>query len=479
VNASSSARVRALPAIAAVTGDHARSQALDGWCSRSFRDPQHLIDSGFAAEAVLLAPNDPAQADSWLQTLRRDAHLGLKPLFLSRSLGATADELSDGAVADGDAIIHAAAEITRREASVKRRDAMTADDRLLIYLHLRPQRLLSPVTDWRNERICRYPLADAFCERGEDGFQLIDRLRRRGLIENTSLLERIHACGKCGAGHLLFIERCPQCGGIDIAEQTFLHCYACGHVATQDQYLRKDGLSCPQCLARLRHIGVDYDRALETLSCQSCAGRFTEPDVTARCLQCQTVAAADALLERRFHGLKLTAAGELAARTGQVGDLFKLIDQFSHAHPDYFVQTLDWLIHVSRRHREVQFGLACLRFSNVHALAASMPGHRLARMFDALAQRLRALIRTTDLFMREDDTHCWLLLPQTTPSGMKVLLGRIAALSERSGHLEGDVEGNTDGLRIELGISALNSAEAGGRIDDARVLMGTLRDSAS
>jgi TackOD1 domain-containing protein len=469
VNASSSAKLRALPAIAAVTGDHARSQVSDGWyAARTFGDPQQLIGSGFSPEAILLAPNDPAQAASWLESLRRDARLGLKPLLLTRQLGATAAELSDGIAADGNAIIRLAMEMSQRVASVKPRDAMTADDRLLFFLLLRPERLLSPLTDWRNERICRYPLADAFCESGEDGLLLIDRLRRRGLLENTSLLERIHACSKCGSGHLLFIERCPQCGGIDIAEQTFLHCYACGHVGTQDDYLRNEGLSCPQCLARLRHIGVDYDRALETLSCQSCAGRFTEPDIKTRCLQCQTVAATDALVERRFHGLRLTAAGELAARTGQVGDLFRLMDEFSQAHPDYFIQTLDWLINVSRRHREVQFGLACLGFSNVHALAASLPGHRLAQMFDALAQRLRALIRTTDLFMREDDTHCWLLLPQTTASGMKVLLDRIAALSESS-----------DGHRIEIAISSLSSAEASGPIGDARVVMGTLRNSAS
>jgi hypothetical protein len=470
VSASSSVRLRALPAIAAVTGDHARSQLQDAWyASRTFGDPQHLIASGFTADAILLAPNDAAQAVSWLDLLRRDVRLGLKPLLLIRPSGAIAAELSDGIAADADSLIHAATDMTLRTASVTRRDAMTPDDRLLLFLYLRPERALSPVIDWRHERICRYPLADAFCEKGEDGFLLIDRLRRRGLLADTGLLERIHACGKCGAGQLLFVERCPQCGGIDIAEQTFLHCYACGHVDTQEEYLRKDGLSCPQCLARLRHIGVDYDRALETLACQSCAGRFTEPEVKARCLQCQTVAATDALVERRFHGVKLTAAGELAARTGQVGDLFRLMDEFSQAHPDYFNQTLDWLIDVSRRHREVQFGLVCLRFSNVHTLAASIPRHRLAQMFDSLAQRLRALIRTTDLFMREDDTHCWLLLPQTTPSGMNVLLGRIAALSESS------VEDN--GLRIEINVSALSSAEAGGQIGDARMLMGTLRNA--
>lgn len=473
MSASSSVKLRALPAIAAVTGGHSRSHLQDGWyASRTFADPQDLIASEFAPEAVVLAPSEPAQAASWLQSLRRDARLGLKPLLLTRPSGPAAAELSDGIAADGDAVLRAAMEMKQRNASVRPRDAMTADDRLLTFLYLRPERLLSPVTDWRNERICRYPLADAFCENGgEEGFLLIDRLRRRGLLADTGLLERIHACGKCGADHLLFIERCPQCGGIDIAEQTFLHCYACGHVGTQDEYLRKDGLSCPQCLARLRHIGVDYDRALETLSCKSCAGRFTEPDVRARCLHCQTVAAADALVERRFHGLELTAAGELAARTGQIGDLFKLMDEFSQAHPEYFIQTLGWLIDVARRHREVQFGLACLRFSNVHVLAARLPRHRLAQMFDALAQRLRELIRTTDLFMREDDTHSWLLLPQTTPAGMKVLLGRIAALSESSTQ--------EDGLRIEIAVSALSSSEAGEQTADARVIMGTLRDSAT
>jgi hypothetical protein len=58
---------------------------------------------------------------------------------------------------------------------------------------------------------------------------------------------------------------------------------------------------------------------------------------------------------------------------------------------------------------------------------------------------------------------------------MKVLLGRIAALSESSGH----EEGHKDGHRIEIGISALNSADAGGQLEAARVLMGTLRNSAS
>src|SRR5438105_13255735 len=90
---------------------------------------------------------------------------------------------------------------------------------------------------------------------------------------------------------------------------------------------------------------------------------------------------------------------------------------------------LGWLLDLARRHEDVQFGLVCLKFANVHLLASRLPRHRVAQMFDALAQRLRELIRTTDLFMRDDDACCWVLLPQTPPAGVTLLLERIVSLS--------------------------------------------------
>ncbi len=118
----------------------------------------------------------------------------------------------------------------------------------------------------------------------------------------------------------------------------------------------------------------------------------------------------------------------------------------------------------------MQFGLICLRFANVHLLAARLPRHRVVQMFDALAQRLRALIRTTDLFMRDDDEYCWLLLPQTSPAGMGTLLTRIAALSEASIPDEG--------LRIEIATSSFSSVQGDEGITDAGMLMGNLRNRA-
>ena len=475
-NTSISARLRALPSVATLVAERASvahgAVAALGRLTEGphFADVQQLIAAGFAPDAVLLAPSDARQAATWLESLRRDVRLGLAPILLNRSFGEAIDALSDGVASTSESAAQHAAAITARATSLDQRETAEGDERLLAFLYLRTGRVLTPVADWRDERIYRYPLADALGRPGEDGFLMLDRLRRRGLLETAGLIERVHTCPACSAGQLLFIETCPQCGSIDTVEQNFLHCYACGNVGTQEEYLTQGGLGCPKCSARLRHIGVDYDRALEALACRGCGGRFTEPNVKARCLQCNKLSSTDELAERSYYGLRLSAAGELAARTGQVGDLFKLMDEFSQAHPEYFTRTLEWLLGLTRRHSEVQLGLICLRFSNVHLLAARLPRHRLVQMFDALAQRLRALIRTTDLFMRDDDEYCWLLLPQTSPAGMGTLLERIAALSEASLPDEG--------LRIEIATSSFSSVDADEGITNARMLMGSLRNRA-
>jgi len=473
-NTSPSARLRALPSVATLVAE--RSPVAHGGAAAPgsltegphFADVQQLIAAGFAPAAVLLAPSDACQAASWLESLRRDARLGVTPILLNRSFGEAIDALSDGVASSSESAAQLAAAIAARAAALGRRETAEGDERLLAFLYPRSGRVLTPVADWRDARIYRYPLADALSPSGEDGFLMLDRMRRRGLLETAELIERVHTCPACAAGQLLFIETCPQCGSIDTGEQNFLHCYACGNVGSQEEYLTQGGLGCPKCSARLRHIGVDYDRALETLACRGCGGRFTQPEVKARCLQCNKLSSTPELAERRYYGLRLSAAGELAARTGQVGDLFKLMDEFSQAHPEYFTRTLEWLLGLSRRHSEVQFGLICLKFSNVHLLAARLPRHRVVQMFDALAQRLRALIRTTDLFMRADDEYCWLLLPQTSPAGMGTLLERITALSEASTPDEG--------LRIEIATSSFSSVHADEGITDAGMLMGNLRN---
>src|SRR5213078_2046035 len=221
--ASTSVRLRVLPAISTLVAKRTSAEsggavAPDHWTEGPhYAEAPQLLAAGFAPDALLLTPGDARQAASWLESLRRAPRLALLPIFLNRSFGETAE----------------------------------GDERLLAFLYLRTERVLTPVADWRDERIYRYPLADALGRPGEDSFLMLERLRRRGLLETAGLVERVHTCPSCSAGQLLFIETCPQCGSIDTAEQNFLHCYSCGHVGTQEEYLTNEGLTCPKCAVRL------------------------------------------------------------------------------------------------------------------------------------------------------------------------------------------------------------------------------------
>lgn len=432
-----------------------------------FADPEQLIAAAFPADAVVLGPRDAAEALAWLRALRRSRRLGLRPVLLTASCGPAADALSDGLANSAEGVLQRASEFRQRWQELDRPEPVDGSDLLLAFLYLHPDYLLQPIADWHDERIYYYPLADLCSRENEDGSELLSRLTQRGLLEPLQLVDRLHVCPDCRSAHLLFSELCPQCSSIDIAEQNFLHCYACGGVAPQEQYLGRDGLRCPKCSARLRHIGVDYDRALETLKCKACNGRFSEPVVTARCAGCRKQYPTDALLERRLYSLRLSGAGEAAARSGSVGDLFALLDDLSHSHPLYFAQMLNWLLALSRRHPEVHFSLLALRFPNLRTLSPQLSRGQVAQMLDTLAQRLRELVRGSDLFMRDDDELCWLLLPQTAAAGLEMLRTRIAALSAASTQ-----EG---GQRIEIEIATMTSAALDETASSAAIVMGHLR----
>src|SRR5207248_5044516 len=95
-----------------------------------------------------------------------------------RSFGEAVDALRDGVASTPEAAAPEAAAIAARTASLSRRETAEGDERLLAFLYLRTERVLTPVADWRDERIYRYPLADALGRPGEDSFLMLERLRR-------------------------------------------------------------------------------------------------------------------------------------------------------------------------------------------------------------------------------------------------------------------------------------------------------------
>ncbi len=465
----STAKVRTLPLVASLVS--APPAALDQGVVRiagpSFQNVQALLGYATTPDAVILYPQDAAQAFDWLLTLRSEGRFSLAPIFTVRDLGPAVAALTDGVVEAPATLFAHIGELRERLTTVPAQSGLEAGGRLLAFLYTRPGRTIDPVCQWQSEPIYRYPLLEGFNTRGEPATRLLASLQQRGLVEPVELVDRVHLCSACRGAHLNYVDVCPQCSSIDIAESIFLHCYTCGHVATQDAFVSSHGLSCPKCLARLRHIGVDYDRALEAFACHTCSGQFTEPNVKARCLHCRTLCKTEELEERRVERFQISHAGQLTARTGHMGELFALMDELSCAHPAYFAQTLDFLLGLARRHPEVQFGLACIRFANLRELLVQLPAVQVSQLVDGFAIRLRELVRTTDLVLRQDDEHFWLLLPQTPAAGLSVLLSRVR-------QIVGDVAPTT-GTQLQLVIASASSHNLSNRTADAKLLMAELR----
>jgi hypothetical protein len=472
----STAKVRALPVVASIVSGPSVGGFGDAAALRvagpSYPNAAALLaNAAFTADAVMLYPTDAAQAFDWLRSLRRDSRYAISPVFTTRRWNEAVDALSDGAITDPSQIYEQCAAIHDNSRALPTRAALDAEERVLAFLYTRPNYVLQPVCDWSTAQIYSYPLLDAFAPPHTDGMEWSATLRRRGLLEAVSLVDRIRECPSCAGAHLNFVDVCPQCSAIDISESIFLHCHTCGHVAKQDEFIARNTLSCPKCLIALRHVGVDYDRALEAFSCAKCAGRFTEPDVRARCLHCHKSYAADALSARRIEAMKLSEAGRLAARSGRVGDLFALIDEFNCVHPAYFEQTLDFLLNLSRRHKEVEFGLVCLKFANVRELISQLPRVQVVQMVDGFATRLRELVRTTDMVLRSDDEHCWLLLPQTPQAGIEVLVSRVQMIPGKTALSAQHA--------LQLAIASTGTCSLAERNIDAKLLMAELRAKVS
>jgi GGDEF domain-containing protein len=416
-----------------------------------FRNARSCCEREIPPEALILDTISADRALEWLRDIRQDPRLAHRPAYLTSDLGTAVLAASDGIVPAPTRLgidLDAFNARCRSLGSVARVDEAS---RLLAYLYVRPERLVEPLIDTRHSGYYRYPLLDLFAPAATDATAWGDDLRRRGLLENARLVDRLRKCTGCGGSHLNYIDVCPECHEIDIGENIYLHCHTCGHVAPQDAFVTRNGLACGKCASKLRHIGVDYDRALECFGCNACSARFIEPEIEARCLQCQSRSGTIELPEARIHSLRLTDAGRLAARQGRMAATPATHDTQRNLTSSFFDQTLNWMLQLRERHDDVQFGVTALRVTNFDSLAASLGTSPALRLVDAFARRLREAVRTTDLVTRAGE-HAWYILsPQTDRPGLLALLQSIEDLAIASDQ--------GDGRRIELAANCLTADE--------------------
>ena len=392
-----------------------------------------------AAEGVIAAGHDPDALEQGLRRLRAIPELAAAPVILLRDPGSRAVTLlADGLAPDPASAAALMGPMQSRLGSLPADIlAQGQNFRLLAYLFCRPDAVLEPLRRWDSAMVYSYPAVEALADPGTDIDAWLRNLLDRSYLEAAALVDRLRQCPTCSHAHHNFVDACPHCRSIDIVQTPFLHCFTCGHIAPEESFLKNGTLVCPQCTARLRHIGADYDRPLENQACKACGRSFIEPEVTARCLHCGAENQTDRLVVRQIHSYRLTERGRTAAMTGNLEDIYALFDRLNYVRPPFFIELVDWLLSVCRRHSDERFSLAGIRLSNVVELTAMLGRHRAAELVDEFAMRLRETVRRTDLTTRTDQRTLWLLLPKTESPGCALLLKRLEDIRDQTRQPDG------------------------------------------
>lgn len=426
---------------------HSLEQATEKQRAATFKDWDAFARSGVQPQGFYL--HEGALWQEWLQKIRHSSWWNL-PVFASPGLSPAAayvDELCPPARAQE--VTEAMA--LRRKGLADPDDVLGLEERVLYFLYERgPQGMLKPVMERHSAQLYHYPVATLLAQPHEDADQVLQDLRRRGLLRAEGLMDRTRHCSSCASAHIHFVDVCPHCQNLDIQQETTLHCFSCGNVAAESHFLEGGSLACPKCHVHLRHIGVDYDKPLAQYSCKGCERSFMEAMVQARCLDCGKSSSPSDLEVREVSRLVLSAAGRSAVRRGTVGESFAALQSHNYVEPQSFRRMLDWACAIQARHAASTFHLMRIEFVHAAQLQARVGAVQLHMLIDELAQRLNAQLRDSDVITRTEEHSLWVLLPHTLPQGLQE---RIEA------HMRDLAQEDAHALALSLRIQTLDVAD--------------------
>ena len=299
---------------------------------------------------------------------------------------------------------------------------------LVGWLGINRHRRIKPVKLVESLSIYRYPIIEALYPELFSSYRFIVSETKREMLEAETLVDRIRVCKQCNGGHLNYVEVCPNCKSIDIDVQTSLHCFTCGHVGEQQSFLRRGKLECPKCITQLRHIGVDYDRPLETHICHNCSHLFVEADTISHCLSCEAQTEISELIVQKIYQLKLGQLGEYVYQHGKMLQAPELSIK-GKVDAGYFENILLWLNKVALRHGEEHL-LLSMHLPRLEEYSSLYGDSKLFALLDQITNRLNGLFRDTDICCQYKQDLLLVLMPKTSLSTMPVLQDKIEKLTQ-------------------------------------------------
>ncbi|WP_372881785.1 hypothetical protein [Psychromonas sp.] len=305
----------------------------------------------------------------------------------------------------------------------------TPADKLLAYLWLNENRKLKPKRDRYSDSIYSYPLLNLYHHAQKTPFIYLAKQLESNNFAESKFVDRVRYCRQCNSGHLNYIETCPSCFSPNIKEQLSLHCFTCGHVADKKKFIHQSGLTCPNCLTHLKHIGVDYDRPLEMFVCLDCNHDFIEAKTKASCLSCDHLSDISELIMRNLleykkgenaHFLLVHGGNSHISHISLSGNVDKPI----------FQAMLSWRNQLSIRHKQEDL-LIALKFKNIAPFLNAYGEIALIELINQLSENLDLIFRDSDISCQYSDDSVLILLPMTGKASLPVLQKRLTDTIEK------------------------------------------------
>lgn len=442
---------------------------VGGCAAHCHADYSEFHQSGRSPDAFIIKSDDADYTGLMLRQLRHDPDHATALAFIDGAAGELERAASDGGLPRAaQALVERISQTRSRARAIRvKNDNRSPDALILEYMWLRPDYVLEPLADWRHQRRYRYPALELLDRSGSDPDTWLQRLAKGNLIEPVALHDRQRECDHCGSAHLNFIDVCPSCRSIDIGQHAALHCFTCGLIAPEQRFMRGDLRQCPKCGTRLRHIGTDYDRPLETNMCGSCDHVFVEGEVEAHCAVCKRSSATTRLRQHKIQSWRLSGLGCLAAQGESPGQLQPLFEPRQYLPYPHFLGSLEWSLKLARESASFGFALAGLRLENLAELQRALGVGRAVELLEACADRLRESLGEADLATRPDQETTYLLLPNADRRRLSALHHTVRQLVVQATQDNG---AGPSWRVAEHGVS-----HKGARNEDARGLVRALR----
>lgn len=376
-------------------------------------------------QVLLLNLKKKDQLINVLNEVRADAETFLMPVF---SVNEKHSIYVDSVYTNFEEIKEVCEKLSAKKDSLVNIDAKrTVKDwqtRFLIYLCTRKGvKSLDADINVSSSLLYSFPLVDIFCDDDKyDYLYWLNELQQTSLLKVKKLVKAYFSCRKCDSARILYSECCPGCKSENITLSDFLHCYSCGNIGPEINFIKNEQFVCNQCNTKLRHIGQDYDRPLESYMCNDCGENFIESNVIAACIDCGEICQTEQLKKTRIYSYDLSEKAEHYIRNN-LEYAMSVFDNINYTTPEFFNSMIEWCSKIQNRNPAYEFSLLKIEVSDTISV----------QDINAVAKHLKELLRSTDVLTRTTDQMIWVWLPNTPLEGAEVVIKKLKELQLSDG----------------------------------------------